>query len=225
MKKPIMKLQDVSKIYYIGEEKFYALNKVNLEIYEGEFSSILGPSGSGKSTLLHMLGLLDEPSEGKIYLDGIEVHKLNEEQRAILRGKKIGFIFQMFNLIPSLTVLENAIIPAIIYEKDRKEAEKKAIEILNSIGMGSKLYNYPNQISGGQQQRVAIARALINDPKIILADEPTGNLDTKTGKEVLNLFQKLHEQGRTIIIVTHDEGITKLTKRTIKIMDGKIIKS
>jgi putative ABC transport system ATP-binding protein len=131
----------------------------------------------------------------------------------------------MFNLIPSLTVLENAIIPAIIYEKDRKEAEKKAIEILNSIGMGSKLYNYPNQISGGQQQRVAIARALINDPKIILADEPTGNLDTKTGKEVLNLFQKLHEQGRTIIIVTHDEGITKLTKRTIKIMDGKIIKS
>jgi putative ABC transport system ATP-binding protein len=225
MKKPIMKLQDVSKIYYIGEEKFYALNKVNLEIYEGEFSSILGPSGSGKSTLLHMLGLLDEPSEGKIYLDGIEVHKLNEEQRAILRGKKIGFIFQMFNLIPSLTVLENVIIPAIIYEKDRKEAEKKAIEILNSIGMGSKLYNYPNQISGGQQQRVAIARALINDPKIILADEPTGNLDTKTGKEVLNLFQKLHEQGRTIIIVTHDEGITKLTKRIIKIMDGKIIKS
>jgi len=182
MKKPIMKLQDVSKIYYIGEEKFYALNKVNLEIYEGEFSSILGPSGSGKSTLLHMLGLLDEPSEGKIYLDGIEVHKLNEEQRAILRGKKIGFIFQMFNLIPSLTVLENVIISAIIYEKDRKEAEKKAIEILNSIGMGSKLYNYPNQISGGQQQRVAIARALINDPKIILADEPTGNLDTKTGK-------------------------------------------
>jgi len=221
----LMKLDKVCKIYEMGEDTLYALNNIDLEIRRGEFSSILGPSGSGKSTLLHILGLLDEPSKGQIYLDGIEVHKLNEDERARLRGKKIGFIFQMFNLIPSLTVLENVTLPALIYENSPTEAEAKAMQMLKFIGMDHRLHHFPNQLSGGQRQRVAIARALINDPEIIFADEPTGNLDTRTGHDVLEMFKELHRQGKTIIIVTHDEGITKLTERTIKIVDGKIVKS
>lgn len=221
----LMSLEKVCKIYTMGEDKLYALNNVDLTINRGEFSSILGPSGSGKSTLLHILGLLDEPTVGKIYLDGIEVHKLNDDQRARLRGKKIGFIFQMFNLVPSLTVLENVTLPALIYESTPEEAEAKALKTLEYIGLESRLAHYPNQLSGGQRQRVAIARALINDPEIIFADEPTGNLDTKTGHDVLEMFHGMHEQGKTIIIVTHDVGITKMTHRTIRIVDGKIVKS
>ena len=220
----LIRLEKVSKIYTMGEDRLYALNNIDLTINRGEFASILGPSGSGKSTLLHVLGLLDEPSGGKLFLDGIDVHKLNETERARLRGKKIGFIFQMFNLIPSLTVLENVTLPALIYEASPKEAEAKAIKTLDGIGMAQRLSHYPNQLSGGQRQRVAIARALINDPEIIFADEPTGNLDTKTGHDVLSMFHELHEGGKTIIIVTHDLGITKMTHRTIKIVDGKIVK-
>ena len=221
----LMSLDKVCKIYSMGEDKLYALDNVDLEIRRGEFASILGPSGSGKSTLLHILGLLDEPSAGEICLDGVEVHKLNDDQRAHLRGKKIGFIFQMFNLIPSLTVLENVTLPAIIYESSPAEAEAKAIETLKYIGMGERLFHYPNQLSGGQRQRVAIARALINDPEIILADEPTGNLDTKTGHEVLERFKELNAKGKTIIIVTHDLNVSKITDRTIRVVDGKIAKS
>lgn len=221
----LMSLEKVSKVYIMGEDKLYALNNVDLKISRGEFTSILGPSGSGKSTLLHILGLLDEPTSGKIHLDGIEAQKLSDERRARLRGKKIGFIFQMFNLVPSLTVLENVTLPALIYESTPEEAEAKAMKTLEYIGMEKRLAHYPNQLSGGQRQRVAIARALINDPEIIFADEPTGNLDTKTGHDVLEMFHEMHEQGKTIIIVTHDVGVTKMTHRTIRIVDGKIMQS
>ncbi|VVC02118.1 putative ABC transporter ATP-binding protein [uncultured archaeon] len=220
----LIRLEKVCKVYTMGEEKLFALNNVDLQIDRGEFASILGPSGSGKSTLLHILGLLDTQTSGKIILDGIDVQKLGENGRARLRGKKIGFIFQMFNLIPSLTVLENVTLPALIYEASPAEAEAKAINTLEGIGMGQRLSHYPNQLSGGQRQRAAIARALINDPEIIFADEPTGNLDTKTGHDVLSMFHELHEGGKTIIIVTHDLGITKMTHRTIRIVDGRIVK-
>jgi len=220
-----MSLKGVSKIYRMGEERVYALNDINLDIHRGDFASVLGPSGSGKSTLLNMLGLLDNPSEGSIYLDGIQTNKLSEKGLASVRGRKIGFIFQMFNLIPSLTVLQNVMMPAIIYEADPQKTRAQAEIILGRIGMGDRLLHYPNQLSGGQRQRVAIARSLINDPEIILADEPTGNLDQKTGDEVLRMFHTFHEGGKTIIIVTHDPHVAKVTHRTIRVVDGKLVKN
>jgi len=221
-KEELMQLRDVSKIYRMGEESVYALNSVDMDIYRGEFAAILGQSGSGKSTLLNMLGLLDNPSTGRIILDGIETTKLSGKELAAVRGKKIGFIFQMFNLIPSLTVAENVALPAIICNEDREKSLEKAAGILKEIGMGQRLSHYPNQLSGGQRQRVAIARSLINDPDIILADEPTGNLDTKTGHEVLRRFEKMHEEGKTILIVTHDLDVAKITDKTIHVVDGKV---
>jgi len=221
---PIMRLENVSKVYKMGEEKVYALNGINLDIHEGDLASVLGPSGSGKSTLLNMLGLLDPPSTGSIFLDGIETTKLSEKGLAAVRGKKIGFIFQMFNLIPSLTVIQNVMLPAVIYESDPVKTRQKATEILQKLGMDERLEHFPNQLSGGQRQRVAVARSLINDPEIILADEPTGNLDSKTGAEVLGMFKKLNDEGKTIIIVTHDLHVAKITKRTIRVVDGKILK-
>ena len=208
----------------MGEEKVYALDGIDLDIHPGDFASVLGPSGSGKSTLLNMLGLLDPPTEGAILLDGTDTTRLSEKQLASVRGKKIGFIFQMFNLIPSLNVIQNVMLPAVIYESDPEKTRQKAEAILAKIGMADRLFHFPNQLSGGQRQRVAIARSLINDPEIILADEPTGNLDSKTGEEVLAMFRKMNAEGKTIIIVTHDLHVSKITKRAIRVVDGKIVK-
>ena len=219
---PIMRLENVSKVYKMGEEKVYALNGINLDIHDGDLAAVMGPSGSGKSTLLNMLGLLDPPSAGGIFLDGIETTKLSEKGLAGVRGKKIGFIFQMFNLIPSLTVIQNVMLPAVIYESDPVKTRRNAEDILRKIGLGERLEHFPNQLSGGQRQRVAIARSLINDPEIILADEPTGNLDSKTGDEVLDMFKNMNDEGKTIIIVTHDLHVAKIAKRTIRVVDGKI---
>ena len=224
-KRAIIELQDVWKIYRMGDVEVPALQGLTLTIYPHEFVAIMGPSGSGKSTAMNMVGCLDVPTQGKVNLDGEDISRLAESDLAQIRGRKIGFIFQMFNLVPSLTVLENVTLPALIYESTPEEAEAKAMKTLEYIGMEERLEHYPNQLSGGQRQRVAIARALINDPEIIFADEPTGNLDTKTGRDVLEMFHEMHGQGKTIIIVTHDVGITKMTHRTIRIVDGKIVQS
>lgn len=220
--KPVVVLKNIFKTYKIGSTSLNALDNVNLSIFEGEMVSILGPSGSGKSTLLHIIGLLDTPSSGYREIGGVDTSKMPEAEQSKLRGNKIGFVFQRFNLIPSLTALENVALPLVITSKniDRKE---KASKILISLGMGHRLDHYPSQLSGGQMQRVAIARALVNDPDVILADEPTGNLDSKTGKEVLDILKTLNSEGRTVIIITHDESITKHTKRVIKIVDGKVV--
>ncbi len=222
-KRPMLELEDITKIYGKGESRVIALNNINLRIYEGEFISILGPSGSGKSTLLHMIGLLDTPTKGKIIIEGKDVSKLSEDERAHIRGKTIGFVFQTFNLMPNLTALENVELPMMIYDVDEEERRKRATALLSKLGLKHRLDHLPSQLSGGQRQRVAIARALANEPKLILADEPTGNLDSKSGEEVLNIMKSLHNEGRTIVIVTHDESITEHAERIIKIKDGKII--
>ncbi len=223
-KDALITLDNVSKIYKTEAETLYALNGVSLSISKNDFVTIIGPSGSGKSTMLHILGLLDLPSDGTLYLDGVNPSTLSEASIAYLRGKKIGFVFQTFHLIPSLTVLQNVALPALIYDANEEEANSRAASILRRMGMADRLQHHPNQLSGGQKQRVAIARALINDPEVILADEPTGNLDSKTGAEVLELFKELHSEGKTIIIITHDLSITKMAKTVLKIKDGKLVR-
>lgn len=200
-----------------------AVDNVSLSIYEGELVAIVGPSGSGKSTLMHMMGLLDKQSTGVITLAGNDVSDLSESEAARLRNKYIGFIFQQFNLLSRNSALENVLLPTIYNGGLTKEAKAKAIKILTDLGLESRLKNYPNQLSGGQQQRVAIARALINDPTVIFADEPTGNLDTKSGKEVIEILQELHHAGRTIVIVTHDLELAKVAHRVIKVLDGQVV--
>jgi len=199
-----------------------ALRGVSLRIKDGEYVAIMGPSGSGKSTLLHIMGLLDTPTRGRVLLDGRDISKLSEGERAVIRRRKIGFVFQAFNLIPHLTVLENVELPLMLDGVPRGERRKKAEEILKSVGLGDRLHHYPSQLSGGQKQRVAIARALINNPSIILADEPTGNLDSKTGEVILDLFDDLHGQGHTLVVVTHDEEVAERADRVIKIRDGVV---
>ncbi|MBU0531943.1 ABC transporter ATP-binding protein [Candidatus Micrarchaeota archaeon] len=202
----------------------HALRGVDLQVFQNDFISIIGPSGSGKSTLLHIMGLLDTPTSGKRYIDGIETSQMNEDEQASVRGNKIGFVFQTFNLISSLTALENVELPLLLRTGDGKKRKEKAIQLLERVGLGDRLDHRPSQLSGGQRQRVAIARALVNDPEIVLADEPTGNLDSKTGHEILGILKGLHEEGRTIIIITHDEYIAKVTKRMVRLKDGKIEK-
>jgi putative ABC transport system ATP-binding protein len=221
---PVLELRNVSKTYEMGEEKVHALCNFDLIVDRNDYMSIIGPSGSGKSTLLHMLGLLDTPTGGEIFIDGIPISKLSENERARMRGGKIGFVFQVFNLVPSLTALENVALPMMIQGVSREERSDKASRILESLGMGERLHHLPMELSGGQRQRVAMARALVNDPELILADEPTGNLDSKTGEEVVRLFDKLHKEGRTLIIVTHDLAIARHAKEQVHIKDGMVEK-
>ena len=216
-----IELRNVVKSYTLGDAEVRALDGVSLAIDEGEFVSIMGSSGSGKSTLLHIVGALDRPTQGAVRIFGKDVHGMGDNELAGLRGDTIGFVFQTFNLIPRLSVMENVLIPSYFAGVDRQE---DAGRLVKSVGLGERMNHMPSQLSGGERQRVAIARALINDPKIIVADEPTGNLDSVNGKKIMDIFKSLNKQGRTVIVVTHDIHIAKYANRIIRIKDGKIVK-
>jgi putative ABC transport system ATP-binding protein len=218
----LVELRNVTKVYRLGEEEIRALDDVSLDIEEGEFISIIGPSGSGKSTLMHILGCLDSPTSGTIRLDGTLIHDASPRQLAAIRNRKIGFVFQFFNLLPKLSVLQNVELPMIYSGISGRERRRRAMAALEAVELANRHKHRPSQLSGGQQQRAAIARALVNDPRIIFADEPTGNLDSHTGETILVLFRKLSQEGRTIVLVTHDPEIASVTPRRIEIRDGKI---
>ena len=223
MAKPVIELQNVKRKFIVGDEVVKALRGVSFTINEGEFVTIMGTSGSGKSTLLNTLGCLDTPTSGEYILDGVPVRTMSRSQRAILRNRKIGFVFQNYNLLAKTTAVENVELPLMYNsEVSATERRRRAIEALKAVGLGDRLEHKSNQMSGGQMQRVAIARALVNNPAVILADEATGNLDTRTSFEILVLFQKLHAEGRTIIFVTHNPEIAQYSSRTITLRDGKI---
>ncbi len=223
-RKTVIELNNVHRDFQVGDETVHALRGVSFKIYEGEFVTIMGKSGSGKSTLLNQLGCLDTPSSGEYYLDGVPVRTMSRAERAVLRNRKIGFIFQNYNLLPKTTSVENVELP-LMYNTavGARERRERAIEALKAVGLGERLYHKSNQMSGGQMQRVAIARALVNNPAVILADEATGNLDTRTSFEILVLFQRLHAEGRTIIFVTHNPEISHYSSRNIMLRDGKVI--
>ena len=223
-RKVVIELQHVKRNFIVGDEVVHALRGVSFSIREGEFVTIMGTSGSGKSTLLNQLGCLDTPTSGEYFLDGVSVRSMSKSQRAVLRNRKIGFIFQNYNLLPKTTSVENVELPLMYNsEVSAKERRERAIAALKAVGLGDRLYHMSNQMSGGQMQRVAIARALVNNPAVILADEATGNLDTRTSFEILVLFQKLHAEGRTIIFVTHNPDIAHYSSRDIQLRDGHII--
>lgn len=215
-------LSDVTKIYHLGGETVHALAGLSLTIRPGEFTAIMGPSGSGKSTLMNILGCLDRPTNGSYMLDGQEVAKLNDDQLATTRNRKIGFVFQSFNLLPRMSTLQNVALPMVYAGVAKKERIARAQQVLTMVGLEGRMNHQPNELSGGQRQRVAIARALVNDPTIIMADEPTGNLDTKSGDEVMAIFSELHSQGRTIILVTHEPEIARYAQRIVHVRDGLI---
>ena len=222
MKQTIIKLDNVHKDYRMGDSMVRAVQGINLEIKKGDFIVIIGPSGSGKSTMMNMVGALDLATEGDIFLDGQNIEHLEESELAQIRGKKIGFVFQTFNLIPTLTALENIALPMIFQGIDKYERTARAENILENVKLSHRRNHLPNELSGGERQRVAIGRALANDPEVILADEPTGNLDTKTGAEIMKLFKDLNKKGTTIILVTHDTNLLNHAQKILKITDGKI---
>jgi putative ABC transport system ATP-binding protein len=223
--KIIIKLENVWKTYIVGNTKINALAGIDIEIRKGCFVVIMGPSGSGKSTCVNMVGCLDVPSKGEIYLGGKNIAHLTESELAQIRGKTIGFIFQQFNLIPTISALQNVMLPMAFQDTTLEYREKQAKKLLEMVDLKDRMYNKPTELSGGQQQRVAIARALANDPEVILADEPTGNLDSRTGKIVMEYLEKLHKEGKTIIMVTHDPNMSKVGERVVTLKDGKILKS
>lgn len=220
----VIDMKSIYKDYYVGEVVVHALKGINLQIKAGEFVAIMGASGSGKSTLMNIIGCLDKATGGEYYLDEMNVNSLTKDEYADIRNQKIGFVFQGFNLLPRTTALENVELPLLYDRKERiKNPRQQAISALELVGLADRIHHVPNQLSGGQQQRVAIARALVNNPAIILADEPTGNLDSRTSVDVMSVFQKLNESGKTIILVTHEPDIAQFAKRNIRLRDGKIV--
>lgn len=220
---PVIILQNIVKTYSMGDTSFNALDGIDLRIEQGSFVAIMGASGSGKSTMMNILGCLDRPTSGAYWLDGQQVANLSDDELAVVRNQKIGFIFQNFNLLPRMNALHNVALPLIYAGVPLSERLKKAEKALVSVGLGDRLHHKPNEMSGGQRQRVAVARALVNEPSIVMADEPTGNLDTKSGDEVMKLFVAIHDQGRTVILVTHEPEIAEYTQRVLVMRDGKIV--
>ncbi|MDZ4789401.1 MAG: ABC transporter ATP-binding protein [Blastochloris sp.] len=219
----LIEIRDVFKTYLLGSQEIHALDGVNTDIVAGEYVAIVGPSGSGKSTLMHLIGCLDVPTKGTLTLDGVEISKASNAKLSRLRGDKIGFVFQSFNLLPKLNVMENVELPFIYGGVGSKQRRERVLKALTAVGLADRSKHRPNQLSGGQAQRVAIARALVNEPKLILADEPTGALDSHTGETILGMFRELHAQGNTVVLVTHDPKIAAAADRRIEILDGKIV--
>lgn len=219
---PIIRLENIQKSYFMGKQELLVLKGISLEIFKNEYVALMGPSGSGKSTLMNLLGCLDSPTAGKYILNGKDVSKTNDDDLAEVRNKEIGFVFQQFNLLPRLTAAENVALPLIYNGSKKKARNEHSLEMLDRVGLSDRSHHKPNELSGGQNQRVAIARALVNNPSIILADEPTGNLDSKTSEEIMRIFGKIHSEGNTVILVTHEEDIARYAHRIIRLKDGLI---
>ena len=219
----LIEMHALTRVYQLGPQEIYALRGIDLIVKQGEYVAIMGPSGSGKSTLMNIIGCLDRPTAGKYILDGIPVESMEDDDLAAVRNKKIGFVFQTFNLLPRTTALQNVELPLVYAKIPRTERHLQAQEALRAVGLGDRMDHQPNELSGGQRQRVAIARALVNKPSLLLADEPTGNLDSQTGREILDLFRDLHSRGNSIIMVTHEDDVAKEAKRIIHIRDGRVL--